>query len=35
MTGLLWTIAALAVGIVTGILAAIALIVWFAHHWRG
>jgi hypothetical protein len=35
VTGLLWTIAGLAAGIVVVILAVAALIVWLAHYWRG
>jgi hypothetical protein len=35
VTGLLWTIAGLALGIVVTIIAVIALIVWLAQHWRG
>jgi hypothetical protein len=35
MTGLLWTIAGLALGIVLALIAVVALIVWLAHHWQG
>lgn len=35
MNALLWTIAGLAVGIVTSIIAVVVLIVWLAHNWRG
>jgi tetrahydromethanopterin S-methyltransferase subunit F len=31
----LWTIAGLAVGIVTAVILVAALIVWLAHNWRG
>lgn len=35
MTGLLWTIAGLALAFVLGLISVVALIVWLAQHWRG
>jgi hypothetical protein len=35
VTGLLWTIAGLALAIVLSIIGVVAAIMWLAQHWRG